>query len=205
MGNYLVETRFIDNISIISYFFRRSNENSDAIAYLSEKNMMLASLDSDDIRILQLLQYDARLNTKEIADKLGKSPTSVYERVKKLESAGIIEKYVALLNKNLIGKSLIAFINVKVKEHSQNVLKSFHREVVKFAEVMESYHLTGEWDFLLKVAIYDMPEYDNFLMYKLATLPNIQTVQSFFVLSEGKRDTAYAMKLPAPKKTAKKK
>ena len=161
---------------------------------------MLSSLNSDDIKILQLLQFDARLNNKEIADKLGKTVTPVYERIKKLETEGYIEKYVALLDKNLIGKSLTAFTNVQLKEHSQLVLKSFEREVVKFIEVMECYHLTGQFDFLLKVALTDMTEYNHFLMNKLATLPNIHTVQSFFVLSEGKRETAYSLKLPAAKR-----
>jgi Lrp/AsnC family leucine-responsive transcriptional regulator len=162
-------------------------------------------LDADDNRILQLLQHDARLNNKEIADKIGKSVTPVYERIKRLETEGIIEKYVALLNKNLIRKSLTAFIHVQLKEHSQSTLKSFHREIVKFPEVMESYHLTGQFDFLIKVALTDMPEYNDFLMNKLATLKDIHTVQSFFVLSEGKRETAYALKAPVAKKGAKKK
>jgi Lrp/AsnC family leucine-responsive transcriptional regulator len=162
-------------------------------------------LDADDIRILQLLQHDARLNNKEIADKIGKSVTPVYERIKRLETEGIIEKYVALLNKNLIGKSLTAFVHVQLKEHSQTILKSFQREIVKFPEVMESYHLTGQFDFLIKVALTDMPEYNDFLMNKLATLKDIHTVQSFFVLSEGKRETAYVLKTPPMKKTGKKK
>ena len=154
---------------------------------------MLAGLDSTDIHILQLLQHDARLTTKEIADKLGKSVTPVYERIRKLEETGTISRYVALLNKDLVGKNLIAFTTVQLKEHSQPALGNFLKEGSKFNEVMECYHLTGTFDFLLKIAIRDMKEYNDFLMNKLSTLPNIGVVQSFFVLSEGKVETAYAL------------
>lgn len=165
---------------------------------------MLANLDTIDIRILQLLQHDARVTTKEMADKLGKSVTSVHERIKKLEDAGYIQRYVALLDKDLIGKNLTGYTTVQLKEHSQSVLRSFEKEVIKFQEVMECYQLTGQADFLIKVAIGDMQEYNHFLMHKLATLPNIGTVQTSFVLSEGKRETAYALSIAAEaKKTSK--
>jgi len=120
------------------------------------------SLDSTDISILQLLQHDARLTNKEIADKLGKSVTPVYERIRKLEEEGYIARYVALLNKDLIGKHLVAFTTVQLKEHSLVALKGFEKEVIKFPEVMECYQLTGQFDFLLKTAIRDMVEYNDF-------------------------------------------
>jgi Lrp/AsnC family leucine-responsive transcriptional regulator len=161
---------------------------------------MPAALDHIDINILQLLQHDARITTKEIADKLGKSVTPVYERIKKLEETGTIQRYVALLNKDLIGKNLIAFTTVQLKEHSQAALRGFEKEGIKFHEVMECYHLTGQFDFLLKIAIRDMNEYNAFLMNKLATLPNIGVVQTFFVLSESKVETAYSLPTTATAK-----
>jgi DNA-binding Lrp family transcriptional regulator len=152
-------------------------------------------LDSVDIRILQLLQHDARLTTKEVADKLGKSVTPVYERIKRLEEEGYIARYVALLNKDLIGKHLTAFTTVQLKEHSAAALRGFEKEVVKFPEVMECYHMTGRFDFLIKMAIKDMKEYNDLLMGKLATLPNVGGLETFFVLSEGKKETAYALEV----------
>lgn len=151
------------------------------------------TLDSIDLRILQYLQHDARVTTKEIADKLGKSVTPVYERIRRLEEEGYIERYVALLNKDRIGKHLAAYTTVQLKEHSQTALRGFEKEVIRFPEVMECYHLTGQFDFLLKIAIRDMTEYNDFLMHCLATLANIGVVQTFFVLSEGKKETAYAL------------
>jgi len=152
-------------------------------------------MDSTDIRILQLLQHDARATSKEIADKLGKSVTAVYERIKRLEQEGYITGYVALVNKDLIGKHLAAYVTVQLTAHSQAALRGFEREVVKFPEVMECYHLLGQLDFLLKVAIKDMSEYERFFMNKLSTLPNLGVVQTLFVMREGKKETAYALEL----------
>jgi Lrp/AsnC family transcriptional regulator, leucine-responsive regulatory protein len=161
-------------------------------------------LDATDIRILQLLQHDAKINNKEMADKLGKSITPVYERIRKLEEGGYIRGYVALLDKDKIGKHLTAFTTVQLKEHSATALRGFEREVIKFPEVMECYHLTGRFDFLTKIAIRDMNEYNDFLMHKLATLANVGSLETIFVLSEGKLETAYALESDAGKRKVQK-
>ena len=86
-------------------------------------------LDATDVRILQLLQHDARLTNKEIADKTGKSVTPVYERIRRLEAEGVIEGYKAILNKDKIGRSLIAYTNVQLKEHSKTMLRDFEKAI----------------------------------------------------------------------------
>ncbi|MCU0387693.1 MAG: Lrp/AsnC family transcriptional regulator [Chitinophagaceae bacterium] len=149
--------------------------------------------DTTDIRILQLLQHDARLTNKEIADKTGKSVTPVYERIKRLEAEGVIEGYKALLNKDKIGRALIAYTNVQLKEHSKPMLRDFEKAIVQIEEVMECMHLTGTYDYLLKVAVADIHAYHDFLTNKLAALPNIGTVQSGFVMNEVKRSLAYPL------------
>src|ERR1700761_9591744 len=154
---------------------------------------MTEELDPIDIRLLQLLQHDSRLTNKELADKIGKSATLVYDRIRNLENRGVIRRYVALLDRETIGKNLLAFTIVKVKEHSKTALRGFERDAVKFAEVMECYQLTGQFDFILKVASRDMKEDNTFLMDKLATLPNLAGVETRFVLSEGKVETAYTL------------
>jgi Lrp/AsnC family transcriptional regulator, leucine-responsive regulatory protein len=165
---------------------------------------MTQELDALDTRLLQLLQHDAKLTNKELADKLGKSVTAVYERIRGLESRGIIKRYVAIVDRETIGKNLLAFTIVKVKEHSKLALRGFERDAIKLPEVMECYQLTGQFDFLLKVASRDMKQYNTFLMDKLATLPNISGVETMFVLSEGKVETAYAMEMPTMKKSVRK-
>lgn len=151
----------------------------------------MAQLDATDISILHLLQHDARLTNKEIADKLGKSVTPVYERIRRLQADGYITGYVALVNRNLVGRSLLAYTNVQLKEHALDMLQQFETEIVKLEEVMECYHMTGVYDYLLKIAVHDMNAYQHFIVNKLAKLPNIGTVQSSFVMTELKHSLAY--------------
>ena len=141
---------------------------------------MLRALDNDDLRILQLLQHDARLTNKEIADKIGKSVSPVYERIKRLQADGFIKHYAAILDNKMINRSLIAYTNVHMKDHSQANMLEFEKRVSNFSEVMECYHMTGEYDFLLKVAVSHMDAYYDFVINRLAKLPNVGTVQSFF-------------------------
>jgi Lrp/AsnC family transcriptional regulator, leucine-responsive regulatory protein len=145
---------------------------------------MFAQLDATDIGILQLLQHDARFTNKEIADKLGKSINPVYERIRRLEREGYIQRYVALVDRTKIDKTLVAFTNVQLKEHSHSMLKDFEQAIVIFEEVMECHHMTGMYDYLIKIVVRDMNEYQDFIVNKLARLPNIGTVQSGFVMTE---------------------
>jgi Lrp/AsnC family leucine-responsive transcriptional regulator len=151
----------------------------------------MAKFDLIDKKILMLIQYDARLTTKEMADKLGKSVTAVYERIRWLQDEGYIKGYVALLNREKIDKQLLAFTNVQLKEHAHLMLKDFEKAVVKLTEVMECYHMTGSYDYLLKIVVHDMNAYHDFILNKLAKLANIGTVQSSFIMTEVKYDTAY--------------
>jgi DNA-binding Lrp family transcriptional regulator len=151
----------------------------------------MAILDQADRKILWYLQYDARLTNKEIADKLGKSVTPVYERIRRLEREGYIRRYVALLDRQKVGISLLAYTNVQLKEHSYQMLKAFEKAVVKLEEVMECNHMTGSYDYLLKIGVRDMQEYQDFIINKLSRLANIGTVQSSFVMTEIKHETAF--------------
>lgn len=145
--------------------------------------------DKTDVLILELLQSDARLTNKELADKLGKTITPVYERVRKLEAEGYITGYHAHVNRQKLGRSLLAFTNVQLKQHARQKLLDFEKAIVKFEEVLECYHMTGMYDYLVKVAVSDMNAYQDFIVNKLAKLPDIGTVQSSFVMTEVKHDT----------------
>ena len=116
-------------------------------------------LDNYDLHILHLLQHDARLTNKEISDKIGKSVSSIFERITKLQETGYIKQFVAVLDNKLIHKSLVAFTNVNLKAHSREMMLAFEREVIRFTEVMECFHMTGEFEFLIKIAVRDMDEY----------------------------------------------
>lgn len=154
---------------------------------------MQTELDFTDIELLKLLQIDATLTNKELAFKLNKSIATIHERIRKLKDQGYIKRVVAILDRKKINKSLIAFSQVLLKEHTADTLYAFEHEVAKFSEVMECFQMTGAFDFILRIATSDMDTYHLFLRNKLATLPNISTVQSFFVLSETKSETAYPL------------
>jgi Lrp/AsnC family leucine-responsive transcriptional regulator len=149
----------------------------------------MEKLDKLDKQILKLLQKDCSLNTKQIADKVGLTITPTYERIKRMEKTGVIENYVALLNKEKVGKSLMIFCNVSLQLHSKPLLKRFEQTIVKFDEVMECYHTAGTFDYLLKVVATDMNNYQDFITNKLAALENISHVQSSFVMTEVKYKT----------------
>jgi Lrp/AsnC family leucine-responsive transcriptional regulator len=153
----------------------------------------MSNLDETDLQILAILQKDASLTHREISGQLHKSVAAVHERTKRLKQQGVIKKVVAILDRKKINKSLIAFSHVLLHDHTATTLAGFEQEVVKFPEVMECFQMTGTFDFLLRIATSDMDAYHDFYRNKLATLPNISTVQSFFALSETKSDTAYPL------------
>ncbi|MDH4461073.1 MAG: Lrp/AsnC family transcriptional regulator [Flectobacillus sp.] len=144
----------------------------------------MASLDNTDLRILQLLQSDALMTNKEIAAKLHLTTTPVHERIKRLENDGIIERYTAILNKTKLGRGLVVFVDVTLKQHAAEYLEQFEQDVLKLSEVVECYCISGGSDFLLKVLVKDMDDYKQFILFKLATLPNIGNAQSRFVVND---------------------
>ena len=149
--------------------------------------------DKMDYRILNLLQRDAQLPHKAIAREIGLSPNSVNVRIKRLVAEGYIKKYVALVDHKKIGRGLLAYTQVQVKPHTEENLSAFLEEVVKLNEVMECSHLTGKFDFLLKIAVGDMDEYNELLRHKLAKLPKVDNMESMFVMSQDKCETAFKL------------
>jgi Lrp/AsnC family leucine-responsive transcriptional regulator len=155
--------------------------------------MSIPGLDPIDIEILKILQHDATLTNKEIAFKLHRSLATIHERVRRLKEKGYIQRTVAILDRKKINKSLIAFAHVLLHNHTAETLSTFENKVKQFPEVMECFQMTGTFDFILRIATTDMDAYHDFYRNKLATLPNITTMQSFFVLSETKSITAYPL------------
>lgn len=151
-------------------------------------------LDETDKALLMHLQNDAKLTTKELAGRLNLSPTPVYERIRKLENEGVIKKYVALVDREKIGKDLMILCNIRLKEHEKEAGAMFVQEIVKMPEVIECLNVSGDYDFIIKVVVSDMREYQSFVMNKLASLPNIGSTQSIFVMGEIKNETAFKPK-----------
>lgn len=145
-------------------------------------------IDDTDKKILSILQENARITTKEMASQLCLSNTPVYERVKKLEKAGFIEKYSARLNAEKVGRSMTSFIMVSLKSHTKEVVESFQKDAMAMPEVMEFYYISGNYDALLKVMVADMSEFKVFLEEKLASVKHITQFHSIFVISGDKKD-----------------
>ncbi len=151
----------------------------------------MIKLDKTDNRILSLLQANAKLTTKEIAAELGLSITPVYERIKRLGKHKIILKHVALVDRKKIGKKLIGFCNVSLNYHNKDYLHRFEQGIVGFSEVLECYHITGKFDYMLKIAVEDMDAYHEFTYHHLATLEGVGNVHTVFAMNEIKYNTAY--------------
>lgn len=151
------------------------------------------SLDQIDKLILRYLQEDATLKTRELSALLNLSYTPVYERVRRLEKDGIIKKYVALVDRDKVGKKLMVFCNIALKEHSRIMGEKFVDAIMAFTEVTECFNISGDYDFLLKVVVEDMPAYQRFLMEKLGSLENIGSTHSLFVMGEIKYSTEVTM------------
>ncbi|MBT8261301.1 MAG: Lrp/AsnC family transcriptional regulator [Bacteroidia bacterium] len=147
-------------------------------------------LDKIDIALLKNLQQDAKQTNKQLSLKLNLSVTAIYERIKKLERSGIIRKYVALVDRTKVDLGFTVFCHIKLVQHAHKSVVDFEREVVKLTEVLECFHVSGEYDYLLKVVVKDMDQFRNFMVEKLTTLQHIGSTQSSFTISEVKNTTA---------------
>ena len=154
---------------------------------------MATGLDEVDIKILQILQKDAAQSNEAVATKVNKSIATTHARIRRLKENGYIKRVVAVLDNRKIERSHIAFSQVLLKSHTKECLKEFKEEVAKFEEVMECFQMTGAFDFILRIATRDMDDYNLFYNEKLATLSSISTIQTSFVMSEIKSDTAYPL------------
>ena len=146
--------------------------------------------DAIDKNLLELLQADCKQTNKELSNKLILSVTAVYERIKKLEKLGVINKYVALVNKEKVNKNFVAFCNIKLVKHSQDYVIKFEKEIKSLSEVVECYHISGDYDYLLKVLVEDMEAYREFMVKKLTSIDHIGSTHSTFMISEVKHTTA---------------
>ena len=148
------------------------------------------NLDQIDIKLLQLLQENSRLTTKELASSVGLSISPVYERVKRLENEGYIDKYVAILNPEKVNLGLMAYIAIKLTKQSNEFATKFISVVQHIPEVTECYSMVGNFDFLLKVFAADMTHYHSNVLEVLGGMECVGNIVTTFVMSEVKYTTA---------------
>lgn len=147
-------------------------------------------LDEIDKKLVRLLQEDGKKTTKQYADSLNLSKTAVYERIRRLERQGVITGYVALVDKEKIQRNFTVLCHIRLAQHiKENVLR-FEQEVLKLQEVSECFHVSGDYDYILKIHVENMAKYREFMVTKLTAISNIGSTQSSFVINEVKHSTA---------------
>ena len=146
-------------------------------------------LDYKDKHLLEELQKNSRITNAELAKRIGLSPSSTLERVKKLEVSGFIDKYIAILNPRKAGYSCFTFVEIKLARHGETPVENFISSIALIPEVLECHHITGEADFLLKVVTKDIPAYEELILHQLSALTNVQTMKTSVVLSTFKNET----------------
>lgn len=143
-------------------------------------------LDDKDLQLLRLLQNDSKLTVKELAKEINLSPSPVFERVKRLEQEGYIKKYAALLDAEKLNLGLTVYCQLKLKSNDSYLAIEFEREILEIEEVAECYSISGDFDFLLKVYVKDMKQYQNFVFNILGAVPSIGSTHSTFVMAQVK-------------------
>ncbi len=151
-------------------------------------------LDDTDIRLLRILQENARLSNVELAERVGLSASPCLRRMRQLEDSGVIKGYMTLIDQTVIGLPVSVFISVTLKEQSERALDEFEGRIRALPEVMECYLMTGTADYLLRVVTADLAAYERFLKEHLTRIPAIASIQSSFALKQVSFRTA----LPLP-------
>ena len=152
-------------------------------------------LDPIDIRILNELQNDSSHSNVELAKRVHLSPSPCLMRVKALKDKGVIRNYVALADPKILGLGLNVFISISLKEQSKEALAKFEGRISEHDEVMECYLMTGDSDYLIRVAVADMGALEKFILEQLTPIPGIEKIRSSFALKQVRYKTA----LPLPK------
>ena len=141
-------------------------------------------MDKIDKKILEVLQNDGKMNNQTLADKVALSPSPCLRRVKQLEEEGYISKYVAILNPEKIGLQLTIIVLVELSSHDPKIMARFEGVIKSLPEVVQCYLIAGqEQDYMLKVVVPNLGEYQSFLLKKLTQIDGVRSVHSSFVLS----------------------
>ena len=156
-------------------------------------------LDTIDLRILDELQRDGGLSNVELARRVHLSPSPCLARVKALEAGGVIQRYVALLHAGALGLGLNVFISISLKTQSKQSLADFEQRIAEHDEVMECYLMTGDSDYLIRVAVADIAALEKFILEQLTPIAGIEKIRSSFALKQVRYKTALPLTWLAPR------
>lgn len=152
------------------------------------------NIDSIDLKILRELQQDSKIANTELAQRVNLSPSPCLTRVKRLENSGLIRHYVALLNPLLLGLNLNVFIFISLKAQNRERLKDFEQRICEHDEVMECYLMTGDEDYMIRVAMPDVPALERFIVDQLSPMPEVEKIRSSFALKQVRYKTALPLR-----------
>ena len=147
-------------------------------------------LDDIDRRIIRALQDDASLSQAALAERVGASPASCWRRIKALEDVGVLTRTVRLTDAGKLGRGVNVMVQVRMKSHAADQRQSFESFLRNRPEIMECYSMSGEWDYLMRIVVADVSDYERFLMRELLQHPNVAMSASHFALSQVKYTTA---------------
>lgn len=150
----------------------------------------MIEMDSTDRKILKALQTDSSISNVELAKRVNLSPSPCLARVRALEAKKLIRSYVALLDPQQLGLHLNVFISISLKEQSRKALQAFEEQLSVREEVMECYLMTGESDYLIRVAVADMPSLERFILEQLSPIAQVEKIRSSFALKQVRYKTA---------------
>ncbi len=162
---------------------------------MKEKND-ISRLDDTDIRILKLLQKDSRMTVKELASCVNLSPSPTFERQKRLEREGYIKRYMAVVDAKKVGNGILVLCNIRLKQHTQELIQQFMDAVQNIDEITECYNTSGDYDFIIKVYAHDMKAYQQFMLHTLGRIDCIGSLHSIFVIDETKNTRGVTVKRP---------
>ena len=154
----------------------------------------MIELSPEDIKILEMLQTDANRSSTDIAERLNMSQSPCWRRIHRLETSGVIEKKVSIVNREKLGIDLVAFTTVNLRETGRKNLEKFEAGVLQFDEVIECYTMTGAWDYMLKIVVRDIRHYEAFVRNKLLELAMIGEVHSHLAVTEIKNTTVLPLR-----------
>tara|TARA_Y100000589_G_scaffold131536_1_gene125260 strand:+ start:3596 stop:4102 length:507 start_codon:yes stop_codon:yes gene_type:complete len=143
-------------------------------------------LDSIDLKILRILQDKGRITNLQLSQEIGLSPAPTLERVKKLESSGVIESYHAQINETILGIGIKAFISISLERQKVDSIVTFKEKIQSIPEIIECYQITGNADYFLKVVVKDIPSFEGLISNKLSQIEEIGQMQTMMILSKVK-------------------
>lgn len=143
----------------------------------------MKALDSTDRKILDILQFNAKITNAQLAQEIGLSPAPTLERVKKLENAGVIKSYHAKLDSEVVGLGVNTFVMVSLKGHNKENIEKFIQSIEKIEEIIECHHVTGSSDFILKIISEDISSYQKLMLERVSNIDVVDNMQSMVILS----------------------